>query len=125
MTTSSLPSDPAAPTLDVLRGIEVLGSREALNMILRTALLSLTDDLPAIGRELEAGDVSAASRRMHGIKGYLPIFCSDQLVSEFFALQQLSKTVSAATMVVGFSAMQPLLERLLGEIQQYLESFPT
>jgi HPt (histidine-containing phosphotransfer) domain-containing protein len=125
MTTSSLPSDPAAPALDAPRGIDVLGSREALCMILRTALLSLSDDVPAIGRELDESDVRAASRRMHGIKGYLPIFGSDQLVSEFFALEQLSKTASAATLVAGFSALQPLLERLLDEIRQYLELPPT
>jgi HPt (histidine-containing phosphotransfer) domain-containing protein len=124
MTTKALPSDPAAPALDALRGIDVLGSREALTMILRTALLSLSDDVPAIGRELEAGDVRAASRRMHGIKGYLPIFGSDQLVSDFFALEQLSKTASAPALVAGFSTLRPLLERLLAEIRQYLELPP-
>ena len=124
MNTTTLSPGPAASMLDVERAIDMLGSREALTMILRTALLSLSDEVPAIGRELDAGDVRAASRRMHGIKGYLPIFGSDQLVSDFFALEQLSKTASAPALVAGFSALRPLLERLLAEIRQYLELPP-
>jgi len=121
MNTATLPPDPAASALDVERAIDMLGSREALSMVLRTALLSLSEDVPAIGQELEAGDVRAASRRMHGIKGYLPIFGADALVSDFFALEQLSKTAVAAQLVVGFSALRPQLERLLAEMRQYLE----
>ena len=110
--------------LEVKRAIDMLGSHEALSMILRTALLSLSEEVPAIGRELEAGDVRAASRRLHGIKGYLPIFGADPLVNEFFALEQLSKTASAATLVAAFSTLRPLLERLLAEIRQYLQLPP-
>lgn len=124
MNTATLSPGPAASMLDVERAIDMLGSREALTMILRTALLSLSDEVPAIGRELDAGDVRAASRRMHGIKGYLPIFGSDQLVNDFFALEQLSKTASAPALVAGFSTLRPLLERLLAEIRQYLELPP-
>ncbi|MEY4265874.1 MAG: hypothetical protein RIS90_409 [Pseudomonadota bacterium] len=121
MNPASVPPDHATPALDAQRGIDMLGSPEALSMILRTALLSLSEDVPAIGRELEAGDVRAASRRMHGIKGYLPIFGADRLVSDFFALEHLSKTAAAAPLVVGFSALRPQLERLLADIRQYLE----
>lgn len=116
----TLPPSPDASALDVARAIDMLGSPEALTMILRTALLSLSEDVPAIGQELEAGDVRAASRRMHGIKGYLPIFGADALVSDFFALEQLSKTAAAEPLVAGFSALRPQLERLLAEIGQYL-----
>lgn len=121
MNPAPVPPDLDSRTLDAQRGVDMLGSREALSMILRTALLSLSEDVPAIGQELEAGDVRAASRRMHGIKGYLPIFGADRLVSDFFALEQLSKTATAAPLVAGFSALRPQLERLLAEIRQYLE----
>jgi len=112
---------PAVPALDAQHGVEMLGSPEALNMILQTALQSLSDDVPAIGRELETGDVRAASRRMHGIKGYLPLFGAPQLVSDFFALEQLSKTASAATLTESFNGLRPILERLLAEMRQHLQ----
>jgi HPt (histidine-containing phosphotransfer) domain-containing protein len=121
MNPTSVPPAPPASALDVERAIDMLGSPEALSMILRTALLSLSEDVPAIGQELAAGDVRAASRRMHGIKGYLPIFGADRLVSDFFALEQLSKTAAAAPLVAAFSALRPQLEHLLAEMRQYLQ----
>ena len=54
---------PAGSQLESQRGINMMGSPEALKMILTTALVSLSDDVPAIGRELAAGDVRAAGRR--------------------------------------------------------------
>ena len=91
--------------LDAERGISMMGSPEALKMVLNTALISLAEDVPAIGRELAAGDVSAAGRRLHGIKGYLPIFGSDAL---------------AEVLAAAYAAIGPALQRLLGDIQAYV-----
>lgn len=116
------PSKPSSAfsQLDVERGISMLGSPEALKMILNTALLSLSDDVPAIGRELAAGDVRAAGRRLHGIKGYLPIFGRAVLVAEVSRLEQSSKSQPAEVLAVAYAAMGPALQGLLGDIQAYV-----
>ena len=98
----------------------MLGSPEALKMILNTALLSLSDDVPAIGRELAAGDVRAASRRLHGIKGYLPIFGSDTLVADVLRLEHLSKSQPAEVLAAEYVAIHPSLQALLGDMQAYV-----
>ncbi len=98
----------------------MLGSPEALKMILNTALLSLSEDMPAIGRELAEGDVRAASRRLHGIKGYLPIFGSDALVADVLQLEQSSKSQSAEVLAVAYAAMGPSFQGLLRDIQAYV-----
>ncbi len=98
----------------------MLGSPEALKMILNTALLSLSDDVPAIGRELAAGDVRAAGRRLHGIKGYLPIFGSETLVANVLRLEQMSKSQPAEVLAVEYAALGPAIQSLLGDIQAYV-----
>jgi HPt (histidine-containing phosphotransfer) domain-containing protein len=116
------PSKPSSAfsQLDVERGISMLGSPEALKMILNTALLSLSDDVPAIGRELAAGDVRAAGRRLHGIKGYLPIFGSETLVANVLRLEQMSKSQPADVLAVEYAALGPAIQGLLGDIQAYV-----
>jgi hypothetical protein len=42
-------------------------------------------------------------------------------VSDFFALEQLSKTASAATLTESFNGLRPILERLLAEMRQHLQ----
>ena len=98
----------------------MLGSPEALRMILNTALTSLSDDVPAIGRELAQGDVRAASRRLHGIKGYLPIFGCDTLVANMLRLEQLSKSQSAEALAAEYTAISPALLGLLSDMQAYV-----
>jgi len=116
------PSKPSSAfsQLDTERGIGMLGSPEALKMILNTALLSLSEDLPAIGRELAEGDVRAASRRLHGIKGYLPIFGSNALVADVLRLEQSSKSQPAEVLAVAYAEMGPALQGLLRDIQAYV-----
>ena len=106
--------------LDAERGISMMGSPQALKMVLNTALISLAEDVPAIGRELAAGDVSAAGRRLHGIKGYLPIFGSDALLADVLRLEQLSKSQPAEVLAAAYAAIGPALQRLLGDIQAYV-----
>jgi HPt (histidine-containing phosphotransfer) domain-containing protein len=106
--------------LDAERGISMMGSPEALKMVLNTALIGLAEDVPAIGRELAAGDVRAAGRRLHGIKGYLPIFGSDALVADVLRLEQLSKSQPAEVLAAAYAAIGPALQRLLGDIQAYV-----
>jgi HPt (histidine-containing phosphotransfer) domain-containing protein len=111
---------PTGSQLEAERGISMMGSPEALKMILNTALVSLADDVPAIARELAAGDVRAASRRLHGIKGYLPIFGGDALVADVLRLEQMSKNQPAELVAAEYVVVAPALQALLGDIQAYV-----
>ena len=120
MTPNLLHPNSLGSQLDAERGISMMGSPEALKMVLNTALIGLAEDVPAIGRELAAGDVRAAGRRLHGIKGYLPIFGSDALVADVLRLEQSSKSQPAEVLAAAYAAIGPALQRLLGDIQAYV-----
>ena len=120
MTPNLLHPNSLGSQLDAERGISMMGSPEALKMVLNTALIGLAEDVPAIGRELAAGDVRAAGRRLHGIKGYLPIFGSDLLVADVLRLEQLSKSQPAEVLAAEYAAIGPALQRLLDDIQAYV-----
>ena len=120
MTPNLLHPNSLGSQLDAERGISMMGSPEALKMVLNTALIGLAEDVLAIGRELAAGDVRAAGRRLHGIKGYLPIFGSDALVADVLRLEQLSKSQPAEVLAAAYAAIGPALQRLLGDIQAYV-----
>ena len=120
MTPNLLHPNSLGSQLDAERGISMMGSPEALKMVLNTALIGLAEDVLAIGRELAAGDVRAAGRRLHGIKGYLPIFGSDALVADVLRLEQLSKSQPAEVLAAEYAAIGPALQRLLDDIQAYV-----
>lgn len=120
MTSNTSIPKPAGSQLESERGVSMMGSPEALKMILATALVSLSDDVPAISRELAAGDVRAAGRRLHGIKGYLPIFGGDALVADVLRLEQMSKSQPAEVLAADYAAISPALQALLRDIQAYV-----
>lgn len=98
----------------------MMGSQAALRKILVTVLSSLSADVPAIEAALHAGEVANANRLLHAIKGYLPIFGSDDLVSRVSAVEKLSKTESAAVVQGQFQMLAPELRHLLAEIDVFL-----
>ncbi len=109
-----------APVLDVECGLSMLGSDELLRQILTTVLDSLPNNVPEIWRALESGDVVAANHVLHSIKGYVPLFCSQALVSQITQLEHLSKTADAVAVMPLFATLAPRIEQLLVEIQTYL-----
>lgn len=112
------------PRLDIARGVGMMGSEAALRKILVTVLASMSEDVPAIDAALQAGDVASANRLLHAIKGYMPIFGSDDMVSQVTAVEKLSKTESAAVVQVPYQALAPELNQLLAEIQVFLNTSP-
>ena len=108
------------PGLDVERGLGMMGSETSLRNILTTVETSLSDSIPEIWRALEADDVKTANRLLHGIKGYLPIFCTDDLIKRVTQVELVSKTESAAVLHPLFAALAPLLASLLLEIRSFV-----
>lgn len=108
------------PQLDVARGVDLMGSDQALAEILDTVNTSLITGIPDIWNALKADDVALANRLLHGIKGYAPIFCSDALINQVTQVELISKTESSAIVTPMFAELAPRLEALLIEIQTYV-----
>ena len=111
---------PQEPCLDVERGIAAMGSPSALRLVLQVAYTSLQQDLPAIAQALGAGDVQPAGERLHGIKGYLPLFASEALAHGMLLLERRCSTEPADTLIAEFGELRPALAQLLSQISSYL-----
>lgn len=120
--TSSAPvgSNPPLEHLSVEIGVGMMGSEDALRSILATVDLNLTGNIPDIWKALEADDIAVANRLLHGIKGYVPIFCTDPLVDQVTQTEVFSKTASAADVKPLFAELAPKLEQLLVEIRAFI-----
>ena len=114
------PAGAVTPSLDLARGVGMLGSEASLRKILKTVLDSMAGNLPEIDQALKSGDVITANRLLHAIKGYVPIFATDALVDAVVHVEQVSKTESAAVVAGLYADLAPRLEGLLGEIRQFL-----
>lgn len=106
--------------LDVEHGIGMMGSDASLRKILETVTVSLSSNIQEIGAFLDAGDVLAANRLLHAIKGYAPIFCTDEAVLQITHVESISKTASVSIVAPLFSTLRPALEQLVNEIDNYL-----
>ena len=108
------------PGFDPQRGLEMMGSTITLRHILQTANVSLTASLSDIQHALAQGDVVKVKGLLHAIKGYAPIFCTDDLVAQIVDIEKLSKTATAAEIASPYAQLQPRFQSLLIEIQTYL-----
>jgi phosphoglycerate kinase len=106
--------------LDIERGVSMMGSEAALRKILPTVVESMSNSLPAIEAALVQGDAALASRLLHGIKGYTPIFCTDSLIAQVAHLEGVSKTATAAEIAPLFAELAPHLSFLLTEVRAFL-----
>jgi len=114
------------PRLDVDRGIAAMGSPSALRLVLQVAYTSLQQELPVIAQALAVGHVQPAGERLHGIKGYLPLFASEALAHGMLLLERRCSTEPADTLIAEFGELRPVLAQLMSEISSYLalESLP-
>ena len=105
--------------LDVARGVDLIGSEEALAEILDTVITSLIDAVPDIRSALQAHDLALVNSILHGIKGYAPIFCTDALAEQVAQVELISKSGSTDVVAPLLATLAPRLEALLCEIQTY------
>ena len=110
----------APPGFEPQRGLDMMGSADSLCKILRTVDESLSASLPEIRAALDQGDVAKVNRVLHGIKGYVPIFCSDDLVAQVTYIEGLSKTASAGEIASLYAQLEPQFQSLLADIRVYL-----
>ncbi len=99
----------------------MLGSPEALKELLVTARESLQVSVPQIAERLLDGDVVGASQMLHGIKGFLPIFCTADLAQRVGVTELASRSGLAVQLAEKYVGLRGDLEVLLGEISAYVE----
>lgn len=122
MTSSEASSSNQYLALDI--GMAMMGSESSLRKILKTVETSLSANIPEIWKALEEDNIAVANRLLHGIKGYVPIFCTEPLVDQVTQTEILSKTEPAATVKPLFASLAPKLESLLVEIRAYVAQGP-
>jgi phosphoglycerate kinase len=113
---------PLATQLDLERGVGMMGDEESLRAILATVDVSLASGIPDIWKALKIDDAKLVNRLLHGIKGYVPIFCTDTLVDQVTQVERISKTGSSAAITPLFTELAPRLEALLTEVRDYIKS---
>jgi phosphoglycerate kinase len=117
---AGVPAPLVASDFDAQRGLSMMGSADTLRKILRTVVVSLSTNLPAIDAALAECDMVTVNGLLHSLKGYVPIFCSDALVAQVVDTERTSKTGSAAEVAPLYAQLAPKLEALLIEIKVYI-----
>ena len=119
----SLPGSSSHPVyLDTALALSQIGDAETMNSMLLMLQESLARDLPLVSALLQSGDVAAASRVLHSLKGFLPIFCQEPLCAQVVSVEALSKDSLSAAVGPAYSALKPGLEILLAEVNAYLQA---
>ncbi|WP_394789667.1 Hpt domain-containing protein [Rhodoferax sp.] len=119
---TSLREDAQPVYLDLDLAISQIGDAAALPGMLGMLEESLARDIPKISEVLAAGDVLAANRLLHPLKGFLPIFCGDALCANVSRVEALSKAGACAVVAPAYAALRPELELLLAEVTHFLNA---
>jgi HPt (histidine-containing phosphotransfer) domain-containing protein len=119
---SSLLPNASPIYLDTELAMSQIGDVETMNSMLQMLEESLARDLPLIASLLQQGDVPAANRLLHALKGFIPIFCPEALSTHVAEVEGLSKQGPNPSLVPAYAALQPQLATLLSEVSAYLRA---
>lgn len=97
-----------------------MGSADTLRELLPAVVDSLSTDLSVIDAALSIEDMGTVRVLLHGIKGTIPIFCSDALVAQVGDTEALSKTATAAEIALQYAQLAPRLQSVLVQVKDYL-----
>ena len=117
---SSSFTEPEFIFLDIAAATERVGGAEALQGLMTMLEESLARDIPRISELLAGGDVRAANRLLHGLKGFIPIFCVEALCEHVKTVEELSKQGAVEVVVPAWEGLRPDLDTLLDEVVDYL-----
>jgi hypothetical protein len=78
--------------------------------------------LPRLQELLDKGDVYAANRILHQLKGFTPVFCVDSLVELVVKVESMSKHAEASEVCAAYDQLAPQLEALRQEVIAHLAS---
>jgi HPt (histidine-containing phosphotransfer) domain-containing protein len=108
--------------LSIARAMEFIGDANGVLSLLETLQQTLSDDLPRLQELLDKGDVYAANRIMHQLKGFTPVFCVDSLVERVVMVEGLSKHAETSEVRTAYDQLAPQLEALRLEVIAHLDS---
>lgn len=118
---SAVPPHSAGPRyLHIAGAMEQIGDEGALREMLPMVLDALQRDVPAITDLLSRGDVQGANHLLHPLKGFIPIFCTAELVAHVSEVEHMSKKGDAATVAAAYALLAPQLRVLETEVAAYL-----
>lgn len=103
--------------LSIERAMEFIGDMDGVNTLLGTLQASLEKDLPEIQARLDAGNLPGANELLHQLKGFAPVFCTDDLVTVVVAVEGLSKRQDLAPVREAYAQLAPRLQQLLAEVK--------
>ncbi len=100
--------------------MEFIGEANGVLSLLKTLQQTLSDDLPRLQELLDKGEVYAANRILHQLKGFTPVFCVDGLVELVVKVEGLSKHADASEVRSAYAQLSPQLEALRQEVITHL-----
>ena len=106
--------------LDFNGALKKIGDLPALNDLLEMLQVSLSRDIPRIQELLAQDDILLVNRILHSLKCFIPIFCSEALCAEVTAVEELSRTASAAEVLAAYASLGPKLQLLQQDVAQSL-----
>ena len=110
--------------LSIERAMEFIGDANGVLSLLKTLQQTLSDDLPRLQELLDKGEVYAANRILHQLKGFTPVFCVDGLVEHVVKVEAMSKHAEASELRAAYSLLAPQLETLRTEVANHLRLHP-
>jgi HPt (histidine-containing phosphotransfer) domain-containing protein len=118
---AAVPSHLSAPRfLNIAGALAQIGDEGALREMLPMVLDALQKDVPAIADLLAQEDVVGAHRLLHPLKGFIPIFCTEELYERVAAVELMSKKEGAPEVAAAYARLSPDLIALESEVRSYL-----
>lgn len=108
--------------LSIERAMDFIGDHAEMLVMLRLFEQALDTELPQVRQRLLADDVAGAQKLLHPLKGFVPVFCTDEVVDQVATVEALSKESAPATVLVAFDAVLPNLQLVLAEVRHCLMS---
>jgi HPt (histidine-containing phosphotransfer) domain-containing protein len=106
--------------LSIERAMEFIGDANGVLSLLKTLQQTLSDDLPRLQELLDKGEVYAANRILHQLKGFTPVFCVDSLVELVVKVENMSKHAESSEVRTAYAQLSPQLEALRQEVVDHL-----
>ena len=74
-----------------------LGDLQSAQQLLMTLQSTLASDMPQVETAIQANDFVLLQNKLHQLKGFAPVFCTDALVAEILSTETLCKTTASNT----------------------------
>jgi HPt (histidine-containing phosphotransfer) domain-containing protein len=106
--------------LSIERAMEFIGDANGVLSLLKTLQQTLSDDLPRLQELLDQGEVYAANRILHQLKGFTPVFCVDSLVELVVKVEGMSKHAEPSELRTAYAQLAPQMQALRQEVIDHL-----